>query len=83
MIDRRTFIQGAAFVASSSAFAALLPLSTASQAPRARLATQSIEEGTNPSLVLFKIDGWDLDSKAPTGNEVVIRVNQLWRAAWR
>jgi hypothetical protein len=83
LIDRRTFIQSATYVASSSALAYVLPLSTMSHLPPARPVTQSVEEESDGNLVLFKIDGWALDTKTSTDNEVLIRISHSWRAAWR
>jgi hypothetical protein len=81
IIDRRTFIQGSAFVASTSAFATLIPGSLAAQ-------VQSVQHKrvlgeTADSSVVFKIDGWSLDTKSPEENEAFLRINQSWRTAWR
>ncbi len=55
--------------------------------------------GTDMNCVVFKIDGWDrcddvsIDSSTiasagsmtndPPGDQVLIRINQSWRTAWR
>ena len=79
MIDRRTFIiQGATLLATAPALAVVLPGSSAAQTP---LMTGA---GTDETSILFKIDGWDAcDAEVSTGNEVWLRINQSWRAAWR
>lgn len=87
MIDRRTFIQGAALVATTPALVALRPLSSEAQS-RSSLLTTSVPpvrgDGADGNLVVFKIDGWDyFDPKGSTGNTVLIKINQSWRAAWR
>ena len=78
MIDRRTFIQGAALLATAPAIAARLPLWSAA---RASLTT---EDGKDEDSVKFKIYGWDhCDAEVSIGNEVLIRVDRSWHAAWR
>lgn len=79
MIDRRTFlIQGATLLATVPALAILLPDESTAQTP---LMTGA-EADENP--ILFKIDGWDCcDAQVSNGNEVWLRINQSWRAAWR
>lgn len=77
MVDRRTFIQGATLLATASALAAWLPRSSTTQ-------TRIAGSETDVNPVVFKIDGWDrCDAKGLTGNEVLIRINQSWRTAWR
>jgi hypothetical protein len=78
MIDRRTFIiQGATLFATAPALAILLPGPATAQTP---LMTRP---GADENSILFKIDGWDLcDTTVSNGNEVWIRINQSWRAAW-
>ena len=83
-IDRRVFIQGAALVATAPALPALLPISSTAQvspvASRSSLAWDSSEA----TSIVFKIDGWDCnDSKGSTENELLVRINQSWRTAWR
>ncbi len=78
MIDRRTFIQGAALLATAPAIAARLSLWSAA---RASLTT---EDRKDDDSVKFKIYGWDhCDAEVSTGNEVLIRVDRSWHAAWR
>jgi hypothetical protein len=79
MIDRRTFIiHGATLLAAAPALAVLPPGPSIAQTP---LMTRAGAEG-NPFL--FKIDGWDAcDAEVSNENEVWLRINQSWRAAWR
>jgi hypothetical protein len=87
VIDRRHFIQRVAFVTTAPAIAALLPLSTRSLPPASILdepVTQRPTSAADANSIIFTIDGWDrYDAKVPSANEVLIRVNQSWRAAWR
>lgn len=81
MIDRRIFIQGA--LGGVPALAALLsskPLRVSQDSP---LPAQLAGGGTDPNQIVFKIDGWDRCDLAATDNQVSIRINQLWRTAWR
>jgi hypothetical protein len=79
MIDRRTFIiQGATLLAAAPALAVSLPGSSTAQTP---LVTGA---GAEENSILFKIDGWDhCEAEVSNGNEVWLRINQSWRAAWR
>jgi hypothetical protein len=78
MIDRRTFIQGAALLATAPAITARLPLWSVA---RASLTTEDEKDGGS---VKFKIYGWDhCDAEVSIGNEVLIRVDRSWHAAWR
>jgi hypothetical protein len=81
IIDRRTFIQGSTLVASTSVLATLLPRTLATQ-PQPVQREQALNE-TARSPVVFKVDGWSPNSERPEDNEVLIRLNQSWRAAWR
>jgi len=100
MIDRRTFIQGAALVATTPALEALLSFSSTVQSHVSLLPCtpppQMAGDGTAMSFIVFKIDGWDrcdelaMDrlsanpvTKFSTANQVLIRINQSWRTAWR
>ena len=78
-IDRRSFIQAVAIVASSSALMPLLPVSSIAGGS----SVQSPAEAAVSDSVVFTIDGWDLDKHGLSQNEVRIRVNQSWRSAWR
>jgi hypothetical protein len=82
-IDRRTFLQEAAFFAMTPAIAAFLPRTSIAQQPRAKSAVEKLEGGTESKLVEFKIDGWKLSAERPTENEFLISINQSWRTAWR
>jgi hypothetical protein len=79
MIDRRAFIiNGATLLAAAPALAVLLPGPSIAQTP---LLTRA---GADENSVLFKIDGWDAyGAEASNGNEVWLRIDQSWRAAWR
>jgi hypothetical protein len=70
IIDRRKFIQGSALVAS---------LAPQMQCVRSEESADAAVE----SPVVFKIDGWNLDDERPEENEMLIRINQSWRTAWR
>jgi hypothetical protein len=69
MIDRRTFVAGAALVA----VAPIRGLST----PPSSLPAATV------SPVVFVIDGWGVESDDEKVDGVRIRVNRGWRTAWR
>jgi hypothetical protein len=79
MIDRRTFIvQGATLLAIAPAFGGMLPRSSMAETPSITKA------GADENSTVFKIHGWDAwDAESSNGNEVWLRINQSWRAAWR
>jgi hypothetical protein len=85
-IDRRTFIQGAAFFATAPVIAAMLPLSSTAPSQVSQLggpAREMVEDATDNSTI-FKIDGWDrYNAEGPAGDEVLIKINQSWRTGWR
>jgi hypothetical protein len=100
MVDRRTFIQGAALVATTPVLEALLSFSSTVQSHVSLLACtpppQMAGDETAMSSIVFKIDGWDrcdelamdrLSANTVTrfsdANQVLIRINQSWRTAWR
>jgi|SRR5580704_8914858 hypothetical protein len=99
ILDRRTFIQSAALVATTSAAAVLLPLSSTAQSQDSQItgpAPALVDDGTDRSLVVFRIDGWDrcggddlsvrssnTVATVSTSNEVVIKIDHSWRTAWR
>ena len=69
MIDRRTFVAGAAL---------------AVVAPFPDLPTQpSSPPAARPSHVVFAIDGWSVQEGGETADLVWIRIDRGWRAAWR
>jgi hypothetical protein len=83
-IDRRAFIQCAALVATTPAFAARLPLSSTAQASPVPNRSPLAWDSTEASSIVFKIAGWDCyDAKGSAEDEVLIRINQSWRTAWR
>jgi len=63
MINRRTFIQGAALVATTPALEALLSFSSTVQSHVSRLPCtpppKMVADGKAMSFIVFKIDGWD------------------------
>ena len=80
LIDRRTFIQGAACVA------ALLPLSSGAESqaqPIVRPTSPTAAGPVDQNSIVFKIEGWDLDSEGAADSVTLIRINQTWRTAWR
>jgi hypothetical protein len=90
IMHRRTFIQGAAFVAATPAIAGLFALPSSVQSRPTEVpsrSTQAAETGSDENSILFKIYGWDdggeiaLDRSST--NTVLIRINQFWRIAWR
>ena len=90
IMHRRTFIQGAAFVAATPAIAGLFALPSSVQWHATVVQSrppQAAETGSDENPILFKIYGWDgggqiaLDRSST--NTVLIRINQFWRIAWR
>jgi hypothetical protein len=83
-IDRRSFIQRTALLAAIPTLAALYPLSSTAETPLPPALSPQAAGTTDPNPVVFKIDGWDhCDAKVSNENEVLIRINQSWRATWR
>ncbi len=79
-IDRRTFIQRTALLA---AIPTLADLSMA-EAPLPPGLSPQAADTTHANFAVLKIAGWDhCDAKDSNGNEVLIRINQSWRTAWR
>jgi hypothetical protein len=69
MIDRRTFVAGAAF---------------ASIAPSLELVPTRLPVGeTEASRIAFLIEGWSVPNNSGATDEVWIRLDRLWRANWR
>lgn len=81
MINRRIFMQGA--LGGVPALAALLSSAPLQASQALPLPAQVAGGGTDPNQIVFKIDGWDRCDPAATDNQVSIRINQLWRTAWR
>lgn len=83
MINRRTFLQDMALVASAPALTNLLLISSTAQS------AASVSPGcSQPQLagrnVVFKIHGWDHQCEyEPKDNQVWISINGSWRTAWR
>lgn len=85
-IGRRGFIQGTAWIAAAPAFAGLVAFSLVEQSPASAPPRPSepraLGGGTDRNCVIFKIEGWDrCDDRA--GDQVLIRINQSWKTAWR
>jgi hypothetical protein len=78
-IDRRTFIvQGATLLATTPCVGVFVPGSSMAQSPR------GISSETHDKSTRFKIDGWDTcDVDVADADDVWLRLNQSWRAAWR
>jgi hypothetical protein len=80
MINRRTFLQNVALVASAPAFTNLILISSNAQpvtAPRNSFRPQSAAGN-----VVFKINGWDCPCENED-NQVWMNINGSWRTAWR
>ncbi len=83
-IDRRTFIQHTAFLAAIPTLAALYPLSSKAAAPQPPVRSRQPADAMDANPVVCKIEGWDhCGAKVSNENEVLIRINQSWRATWR
>ena len=86
IIGRRTFIQRTALVAAAPAFASLLSLSSTAQSHTSPLSgplqPQPAAGGKDMNGAVFKIDGWG-DCENSAGDQVLIRINQSWKTAWR
>jgi hypothetical protein len=83
-IDRRTFIQRTALLAAIPTLAALYPLSSTAEARQPPVRSPQAAGTTDANPVVFKIDGWaHCAAKVSDGNEVLIWINQSWRASWR
>jgi hypothetical protein len=69
MIDRRAFMSSSALVALAPrlSFASALPAPPAAEATR----------------LVVKIAGWSQSDESNPSEEIWIRVNHSWRAAWR
>jgi hypothetical protein len=89
IMDRRTFIQGAAFVAATPAIAGLfaLPLSVQSHPTEVPSQPPQAAETRSDENSIFKIYGWDdggeIALDRSSANTVLIRINQFWRISWR
>jgi hypothetical protein len=81
MIDRRNFIYSFCVVAPG-----IVLLSRPAQSDALSLSDPSspvrIQDAMNVNSIVFKIDGWDRYD-AVTDNQVLIKINQSWRTAWR
>ena len=70
MIDRRSFVGGAALAVIAPALPLLPP----------NLTRPAAVEMTSPALM---IDGWSVQGDAGADNQVWIRVGHGWRTTWR
>jgi hypothetical protein len=69
IIDRREFMAGAALAVVTPTLE-LLP-------------AQASQPVRNVKYPTFMIDGWSLPGRSEVANEVWMRVDRSWRAAWR
>ncbi len=69
MIDRRNFTIGAAMVAVAP--------------PLQLLSCQQPTAAASPTRVAFKIHGWNTANENSVAEEVWLRLDRSWRAAWR
>jgi hypothetical protein len=90
MIDRRTFIQRAVFVAATPAIAALFSPPSSAQSHLSTVSNrlpQTAETRMDANSIMFKIDGWncggDIALDRLSANTVLIRINQSWQTVWR
>ena len=97
VIDRRTFIQSAAFLSTGGVLFYSADV-FANVSPTVRSGSAQTKAETDAKRV-FKVDGWDRDDHRPlehlnmsqsnstradfVGDEVFIQVNRAWRTAWR
>ena len=90
VIDRRTFIQSAAFLSTGGVLFYSADV-FANVSPTVRSGSAQTKAETDAKRV-FKVDGWDRDDHRPlehlnsadfAGDEVFIQVNRAWRTAWR
>jgi hypothetical protein len=97
VIDRRTFIQSAAFLSAGGVLFYSADV-LACVSPTVETAAAQTKAETDAKLA-FKIDGWERGDHHPgehpkmstsksthddfAGDEVFIQVNRAWRTAWR
>ena len=98
LIDRRSFMQAAALVAVGDLLSPSWNVRGYASPISNPVPTQTALDGTSTNHV-FKVDGWNPREHLPVersemstsypvvgdlaGDEVFIRINQAWRAAWR
>jgi hypothetical protein len=69
MIDRRTFVAGAAFAAI---------------APSLELGTRRLSaDETDRHHLTFSIEGWSIPNNSGATDQVWINLDRSWRASWR
>lgn len=90
IFNRRTFIVGTVIVAGTRVLGSFLSLASSPQpvaaCPSILSPTETAGPVPDPTPVLFKIQGWSLpeaQSADQGAYEVLISINQSWRAAWR
>jgi len=90
MPGRRTFLIGCGSIVAAPALAHLaLPLTDAAPSPQPRAANSpasaALAGAVRPEDVALRIDGWHPIDPSGSGaeNEVWIRIDSSWRAAWR
>jgi hypothetical protein len=80
-MNRRIFIQGAAIIAAGDLLSIPLKSQTNSSSDK-DLASGAKSIGGIEAKQVMKVYGWD-ELGDPSRDEVFIRVNHSWRAAWR
>jgi hypothetical protein len=97
VVDRRTFIQSAAFLSTGGLLFYSADVLASGSPPLGSTGPRTAVEADGKSV--FRVDGWDrrdhrsaeylkMFESNPTrpdfaGDEVFIRVNRTWRTAWR
>ena len=93
VINRRTFMQGAALVSTGGLFLCSSDVLAHAMSTPGSLASRAASE--NSAKHVFKVDGWDRRDQPvehvsmsgsnvdAAGGEVFIQVNRAWRTAWR
>ena len=80
IIDRRSFIEGT--LGTLPMVAALLSTDPTPSSDASLLHHQTSWQAADTNSIVFKIDGWD-SCDTTMDNQILIRINQAWRAAWR
>jgi len=70
MIERRTFVMGAALLAVAPSLELSLP-------------GQISAHEKNANDVVFMIEGWSIQDDSDTSDQMWLRLGHSWRVAWR
>ena len=81
MIDRRNLIRAFCLLAPGIALLSR-PRQADASLPSEPPPSAPVPKAADVNSITFKIDGWDCRATA-TGDEMLIRINQSWRTAWR